>query len=79
MYKTTIVLHSLQQAKQFVQICSEQDFSIELSAGDRVVHAKSIIGVLSMDLSEPMELSVEQGDANAIAQFAEKLEPFKQQ
>ncbi len=76
MYKTTIVLHSLQQAKQFVQICSAEDFNIELSCGDRIVHAKSIIGVLSMDLSEPMELSVKQGDTESIARFSQKLAPF---
>lgn len=79
MYKTTIVLNSLQQAKQFVQLCSEQDFNIDLSTGDRVVHAKSIIGVLSMDLSEPMEVSVKQGNEDAIALFSAKLEPFRQE
>lgn len=76
MYKVTVKLDTLQQAKQFVHICSAEEFNIELSAGDRVVHAKSIIGVLSMELSVPMELSVEKGDPAAIAAFAEKLKPF---
>ncbi len=76
MYKTTIILHSLEQAKQFVHICSAEEFNIELAAGNTVVHAKSIIGVLSMDLSTPMELTVKKGDPAAIEVFAAKLAPF---
>lgn len=76
MYKTTIILHSLEQAKEFVHICGAQEFNIELAAGEKVVHAKSIIGVLSMDFDLPMELSVKKGDAAAIERFAEKLTPF---
>lgn len=76
MYKTTIILHSLEQAKQFVQICGSQEFNIELAAGNKVVHAESIIGVLSMDLSTPMELSVQKGDPASIEAFATKLAPF---
>ena len=59
-----------------MQICSEQPFNIEVSAGDMVVHAKSIIGVLSMDLTEPMKLTVRKGDAAAVAQFADRIVPF---
>ncbi len=76
MYKTTIILHTLEQAKQFVHICGAQEFNIELAAGNTVVHAKSIIGVLSMDLSTPMEVSVEKGDPAAIERFAQTLAPF---
>lgn len=76
MYKATILLENLEKAREFVQICSAQEFNIELSAGEKVVHAKSIIGVLSMNLAEKMELSVAKGDAQAIERFAQKLSPF---
>ena len=51
MYKTTVVWHSREEAHRFVQLCSSQPFSIDLSDGDCVVHAQSIIGVLSLPMS----------------------------
>ena len=76
MFRTTIVLNTLEQAKQFVHVCTAQEFNIELIAGDKVVHAKSIIGVLSMELGQPLVVSVGQGDPAAVDAFAAKLAPF---
>ena len=76
MYRQTIVLNTLEQAKQFVHVCTAQEFNIELIAGDKVVHAKSIIGVLSMELGQPLVVSVEKEDLTAVEAFAEKLKPF---
>lgn len=76
MYTATILLETFERAKQFVQICSEQPFNIEVAAGNMVVHAKSIIGVLSMDLTEPMKLTVKKGDETAVEQFKERIAPF---
>lgn len=76
MYKTTVILSNFAQLKAFVQVCSEQTFSIDLADGERVVHAKSIIGVLSMPFGQPLQLSVAAGDAAAIRVFAERLQPF---
>ena len=76
MYTATILLKTFDNAKQFVQICSEQAFNIEVSAGNMVVHAKSIIGVLSMDLSEPMQLTVKKADTEALEQFAARISAF---
>ena len=76
MYSATIQLNTFENAKQFVQICSEQNFNIEVSAANVVVHAKSIIGVLSMDLTEPMQLTVKKGDTAAVEQFIARIAPF---
>ena len=76
MYTATILLNTFENAKKFVQICSEQPFNIEVSAGNMVVHAKSIIGVLSMELTEPMKLTVKKGDPAAVQQFADRIAPF---
>ncbi len=76
MYKATIYLGNFEQAKKFVQICGAQPFTIEVSSGDMVIHAKSIIGVLSMDLTQPMELRVRKGDPQAVEAFVERIQPF---
>ena len=76
MFQTTIILNTLEQAKQFVHICTAREFNIELIAGDKTVHAKSIIGVLSMDLGQPLLVSVADGDPAALESFAAELAPF---
>ena len=76
MYKTTVIWHSREEAHRFVQLCSSQPFSIDLSDGDCVVHAQSIIGVLSLPMGKPLTLSVQKGDENAVAAFSEQLKPF---
>ncbi len=76
MYTATIFLGTFERAKQFVQLCSEQPFNIEVAACDMVVHAKSIIGVLSMDLTVPMKLTVKKGEEVALQRFADRIAPF---
>ena len=76
MYKTTLIWHTLEEARRFVQLCSSQPFSIDLTDGDCVVHAQSIIGVLSLPMGEPLTLSVAKGEEKAVAAFGEQLKPF---
>lgn len=50
MKERKIRLQSVEDAKKFVQITTECDFDVDLYDNSIVVDAKSIIGVLSMDL-----------------------------
>lgn len=78
MVTTSITLHSLEDARRFVQICSEQKFNIDLVAGSSVVHAKSIIGVLSMDFTQPMQVQVTSGETAAVDGFFQKIALFSE-
>ena len=45
-------LSTIEQVKAFCDICNEHDFDIDLFSGKYIVNAKSIMGILSLDLSK---------------------------
>ena len=48
------------------------DAHVDLGCGQKVVNAKSILGVFALDLSEPLLLSYTSKDT----EFIEKIKPF---
>lgn len=68
-----IMLSSINDVKNLVNIVCKYDFDIDLSSGRYVVDAKSIMGILSLDLSKPIKVDVfGEGDER----LAEDLKPF---
>ena len=68
-----IMLGSINDVKNFVNIVSKYDFDVDLTSGRYVVDAKSIMGIFSLDLSKP--IMVEVHDENA-ATIVKELMPF---
>ena len=71
--KTKIKLDSINAVKDFVSIVLLYDFDIDLVSGRYAVDAKSIMGIFSLDLSNPIQLVAhtdEPGD------FFEKIKEF---
>ena len=66
-----IILNSINDVKEFVNIVSKYDFDIDLTSGRYVVDAKSIMGIFSLDLSKPITLNVH-GDDEAIMEVLSK-------
>ena len=54
--KTKIKLDSINAVKDFVSIVMLYDFDIDLVSGRYAVDAKSIMGIFSLDLSNPIQL-----------------------
>lgn len=73
MYKATVLLGDVKRANAFVHICNEIDGKIELLCGPYVMNAKSMMGIFSMDLAQPMELQAECTDEEGLA---EKIAAF---
>ena len=71
-----ILLKSIIDVKNFVNIVNEFDFDIDLESGRYVVDAKSIMGIFSLDLSKPITMRIYAEDTSAIdpklAQFERK-------
>ena len=67
-------LDSIDKIKAFVNIVSGYPYDFDLSSGRYVVDAKSIMGILSLDLSEPVALSIHAADG--IDELKEQLTPF---
>ena len=71
--KTKIKLDSINAVKEHVRIVMLYDFDIDLVSGRYAVDAKSIMGIFSLDLSNPIQLVAhtdEPGD------FFEKIKEF---
>lgn len=69
-----IRLNSIQDVKDFVTVTSSFKENLELHSGIYIVDAKSIMGVLSLDLSQPVNLV----GANELKdEEKEKLERFE--
>ena len=56
--KTTYIrLSTIQDVRNFVEIVCMSDIEIDLSSGRYVVDAKSIMGIFSLDLMNPITLT----------------------
>lgn len=51
-----IILNSINDVKEFVNIVSKYDFDIDLTSGRYVVDAKSIMGIFSLNLSKAIKV-----------------------
>ncbi len=53
-----VMINSINEIKDFVNIVSKYDFDIDLISGRYVVDAKSMMGIFSLDLSKPIQVKV---------------------
>ena len=61
-----VVLNSITDVKNFVNIVNKYDFEVDLTSGRYVVDAKSIIGIFSLDLGKPIRVEVHTDAPEAI-------------
>ena len=59
-----IALEQVQRVKEFVKITENYSFEILLKCGKFVVDAKSVLGILSLDLSQPLVVEVYSDDCD---------------
>ncbi len=69
-----ISLEMTQKVKEFVNITQEYPFEILLKSGRYVVDAKSILGIFSLDLSQPVTVEAYGDDCD---DFIDKLKKFE--
>ena len=67
-----IMLPTVADAKEFVQMASRCDFDIDIFYNRIVIDAKSILGVLSLDLTRELTVSMNGEDAEFEA-YLDKL------
>lgn len=58
MQKITLMLNSIDRVKTLVELVSGYPFDTDLVSGRYTVNAKSIMGIFSLDLSEPVTLVI---------------------
>ncbi len=69
-----ISLNSIDKVKSFVNDVTKFDSDFDLVSGRYVIDAKSIMGIFSLDLSKPIDLSIH-GEDNMDAILA-ILQPY---
>ena len=57
-----ISLNSIDKVKSFVNAITQFEFDFDLVSGRYVIDAKSIMGIISLDLSKPIELVIHAED-----------------
>ncbi|MGN1096182.1 MAG: HPr family phosphocarrier protein [Eubacteriales bacterium] len=59
-------LSSIEAVRDFVEVVRKYDSEIDLSSGRYVVDAKSIMGIFSLDLMNPITLTVHSDNCDDI-------------
>ena len=62
MKKVSISLNSIDKVKSFVNTITKFDSDFDLISGRYVIDAKSIMGIFSLDLSKPIDLTIHAED-----------------
>ena len=65
--------------KKFVNITSNFEIGVFIRMGRYMIDAKSIMGIFSLDLTQPMELTFDTEnncDNGAIAEYIKQIEEF---
>ena len=74
--KTKVFLETVERVKEFVDITTSIDADMDLSSGRYVIDAKSIMGVLSLNLAKPIDFELHSSNEKLIAVTREKLQGF---
>ena len=69
-----VCLDSIDKVKGFVNDISRFNTDFDLISGRYVIDAKSIMGIFSLDLSKPIELTIHESDE--IDEILKDLQPY---
>ena len=74
MYNGKILINGIDSARAFVALTAEYPtLRITLNSHEYTVDAHSIIGILSLDLSQPIDICAK---GNNVEKFVDELKPF---
>ena len=71
-----VMLNSIDKVKQFVNVTSKVDGDVFLQSGRYIIDAKSIMGIFSIDLTKPLEMSFEKCSDEERNKYLEKIQEF---
>ena len=76
MKKVLITLSSIDNVKKFVNEINMLPCDADLVSGRYTVDAKSIMGIFSLNLSQPIELDIHSDNEELCNAFVEKIAAF---
>lgn len=75
MIKRTLSLNTIDRVKKFVSIAANFKDDLDLAAGRYVIDGKSIMGIFSLNLFDPLELTIHAEEDEA-KEFLEAIDEF---
>lgn len=73
MITAQVLLNNIEKVNCFVEKMSEKNYDIDLSLGKYLVNGKSMIGVLSLDLTKPVTVIAETNDESFLHEIDEYI------
>lgn len=71
-----ISLNSIDKVKSFVNTIIQFPYDFDLISGRYVIDGKSIMGIFSLDLSKPIDLTIHAGEDEDIENVLAALKPY---
>jgi phosphotransferase system HPr-like phosphotransfer protein len=65
----SIKLNTIEDVYEFVRLATEYGTDVDVKQKQYTVNGKSILGVFSLDLRQPMQLVIRSGDGSQFEQF----------
>ena len=75
MTTVSISLNSIEKVKSFVNEIAKYECDFDLISGRYIIDAKSIMGIFSLDLSQPITLKIH-AEENELSAIFESLKPY---
>ena len=73
-----VVLDNVNKVQDFVNTCSKFDCDVYMKSGRYIINAKSIMGVLSLNLSNPVDVKPDTTDISLTQRFFENIVKFRE-
>ncbi len=62
MKEVQISLDSIEKVRDFVNVIAKFNTDFDITSGTKTIDAKSIVGILTLNLSQPMDLTIRDND-----------------
>ena len=72
-----VTLNTIEKVNRFVKIANEFDCDIDVVSDRYVLNAKSILGILSLNLLKPIKIIIHSDNEKMVERFNEIMEEFK--
>lgn len=73
MKTVNVMLGTINDVKEFVNLVTRFDFDVDLVSGRYAVDAKSIMGIFSLDLSKPIRVDIHAEEAGEFLSNVQKF------
>lgn len=72
-----VYLNDYNNAKKFVEVVNTFEENIDVMKYHYVIDAKSLMGIFTLDLSQPIEVKIHSDNPEVLARFNEVMKEFE--